>query len=96
MALGMMYCGIYEADDAEDIYVAYNFSSAATTLAMPEAPRGRQWHLAIDSGEEAHPFVKDGEAYTLNRVTVRSQAILVFVSREAEVKTKKAQEQESE
>jgi glycogen operon protein len=95
MALGMMYCGTYEADDAEDIYVAY-FSSAATTLAMPEAPRGRQWHLAIDSGEEAHPFAKDGEAYTLNRVTVRSQAILVFVSREAEVKTKKAQEQESE
>jgi glycogen operon protein len=87
MALGMMYCGDYEKDDdqdasqVQDIYVAYNFSSAATTLALPEAPGGRQWFPVIDTSCEAQPFVKDPEAYTQNRILVKSQAILVLVSK---------------
>jgi glycogen operon protein len=81
-ALGIMYCGAYESDDAEDIYVAYNFSSAATTIAMPEAPRGRSWFLAIDSGNEAKPFVESEEAFNLSRVMVRPDTVLVFVSKE--------------
>jgi glycogen operon protein len=80
-ALGIMYCGAYEAEDAEDIYVAYNFSSAATTIAMPEAPRERKWFLAIDSGNEAKPFVESEEPFDLSRVMVRPDTILVFVSK---------------
>jgi glycogen operon protein len=86
-ALGIMYCGAYEPDGA-DIYVAYNFSSAATTIAMPEPQKGRKWFLAIDSGDEAKPFAESKEAFTLSRVMIRSEAILVFVSREIEEKEK--------
>jgi hypothetical protein len=64
--------------------VAYNFSSAATTVALPEASRGRQWYPAIDSSNEAQPFVKDPDVCTGNRVMVKSQAILVLVSKKAE------------
>jgi glycogen operon protein len=84
MVLGMMYCGAYDAgesEDAEDIFVAYNFTSAATSLALPEAPRGRQWYPAIDSSNDAEPFVAEAEAYTANRIVVKSQAILVLVSK---------------
>jgi glycogen operon protein len=94
MALGMMYCGAYGADadaakgtHAEDIYVAYNFSSAMTMLAMPEPSKGRQWYLAIDSGNDAQPFTL--EQYPENRVIVKSQTVLVFVSK---IKEKKLHE----
>jgi glycogen operon protein len=85
MVLGMMYCGAYDADaaeaDVEDVFVAYNFTSAATSLALPEAPRERQWYPVIDSSNDAQPFVGDAEAYTKNRIIVKSQSILVLVSK---------------
>jgi hypothetical protein len=49
---------------------------------MPEAPRGRKWFLAIDSGDEAKPFAGSKEAFDISRVMIRPDTVLVFVSKD--------------
>jgi glycogen operon protein len=106
MSLGMMYCGAYaqnaEADrDAEDVYVAYNFSSGMTSMALPDPVRGRRWYLAIDSGNDAMPFLEEPVVCAQGSVVIRSQSIQVFVSRaipeqEPKTRTKKGRIVENE
>ena len=58
MALGMMYNGAYSTDERykEDVYVAYNFYSAASTLALPKLDKDKHWYLVMDTSDDEMPF----------------------------------------
>lgn len=56
MNLGMMYYGAYGADEEkEDIYVAYNFFSAVSSLALPKLTKKKKWYVVIDSADNENP-----------------------------------------
>lgn len=59
MNLGMMYCGAYANPKEEDVYVAYNFYSAVSSLALPKLDKNKKWHLVIDSSNEKNPVAKE-------------------------------------
>lgn len=61
MSVGLMYSGAYdvEREDAEDVYVAYNFYSDATSLALPKLDKKRKWYLVIDSADEDEGWDQD-------------------------------------
>jgi glycogen operon protein len=91
MSLGMMYCGAYAAnpeaaEEAEDVYVAYNFSSAMTSLALPEASGKRRWYMVIDSSNDQTPFLEEPVLCTNGSIVIKSQTIQVFVSKKEKVK----------
>lgn len=81
LCMGMLYCGAYAKKDDADLYVAYNFSAAVSTLALPKLKKNREWVLCIDSGEEKEPFPEKKCADTDN-ITLRPQTICVLESRE--------------
>ena len=53
MAIGVMYCGAYSADETrtEDVYIAYNFFSGTSQLALPKLSGGRKWYLQVDTAD---------------------------------------------
>ena len=53
MNLGMMYSGEYSSSECKDsVYVAYNFYSAVSTLALPKLKNKKKWYLVMDSSLE--------------------------------------------
>ena len=48
-----MYCGAYSADETrtEDVYIAYNFFSGTSQLALPKLSGGRKWYLQVDTAD---------------------------------------------
>lgn len=54
--LSMMYCGEYgrKADGTrdEDFLVIYNMHWEPHQFALPKLPKGRRWHLAVDTGRK--------------------------------------------
>lgn len=84
MSLGMMYCGAYSKDKEqnEDIYVAYNFYSAVTALALPKLPKKKKWYLFIDSAEEETPVLTEGVLCKNQQIlSMKPQSICVLVGK---------------
>ncbi len=81
-SLGVMYCGAYakESMQENDIYVAYNFLSAVTTLALPKI-QGKQWYLAIDSANEEHPICESVLCEDQKILIIKPQSICVLVGK---------------
>lgn len=50
MSVGMLYNGAYaQTDETEDVYVAYNFYSEETGLAIPQINKKRKWYLVMNT-----------------------------------------------
>lgn len=60
MSVGMLYCGAYSpSEDDTDVYVAYNFYSYPTKLALPKLKDNKKWYLVMDSSDENGDWEKD-------------------------------------
>jgi glycogen operon protein len=82
MNLGIMYCGAYAGEDEADVYVAYNFYSAVSTLALPKLGNKKQWYLVIDTAREKEPFVGTEEAAESQQtVFLHPQSICVLIGK---------------
>ena len=84
LALGMLYCGAYASDrqHQEDVYVAYNFSSTETTLALPKVNKHRQWYLTIDSSDEKMPYFAEPKLWEEGSIVLPPQTIRVLAGKE--------------
>ena len=80
MNLGLMYCGAY-AKEEEDVYVAYNFYSAVSTLALPKLDKKKKWYLVIDSANDSEPVGAPVLAKNQQTVAVQPQSICVLVGK---------------
>lgn len=83
MNLGMLYCGAYSTgENRDDIYVAYNFFSAVTELALPKLSKRKKWYLAIDSADEQTP-VKPDPILNENQqlLSMKPQSICVLIGK---------------
>ncbi len=83
MNLGMLYCGAYAAgENRDDIYVAYNFFSAVSELALPKLNRKKKWYLVIDSGNEELP-VREEPLLSENQqlLSMKPQSICVLIGK---------------
>lgn len=92
LALGMLYCGAYSQDEAhqEDVYVAYNFSSSATVLALPKVGKHRQWYLTIDSSDEKMPYLTEPKLWEDGSILLPPLTIRVLTGKEMPHHNKKA------
>ena len=84
---GVLYCGGYaECEDGkkdETLYILYNFYWKEQYFALPDAPEGKKWVLAVDT-EEQDSFFSEGKALSETetekreiRVSPRSIRILI-------------------
>lgn len=84
MSIGLLYNGQYasENENADDIYVAYNFYTRKVSLALPRLRRNWKWYLAVDSSDESNSWLK-GETISSQQkyVTVEPQSIKVLVGK---------------
>ena len=83
MALGMMYNGAYSTDEryTEDVYVAYNFYSAASTLALPKLEKDKHWYLVLDTSDDKMPFLEKPVLQEQGIIVLRAQSICVLVGK---------------
>lgn len=95
LSVGMLYCGAYSPDEAhqEDVYVAYNFSSSETPLALPKAGKHRCWYLIIDSADEKMPYFEEPLRWDEDSINVAPQSIRVLMGREMPHKKKQVTRQ---
>ena len=90
LCVGMMYCGDYSPDSrkTEDVYIAYNFLSERTALALPKLQMGKSWYLVVDSSDDRMPFLEEPERVEKQTVEVQPQSICILVGRPVEKKPK--------
>ncbi|SER56426.1 alpha-amylase family glycosyl hydrolase [Lachnobacterium bovis] len=83
MALGEMYYGEYDSNNTkESIYVAYNFFSGVSTLALPSLPENKQWHLLMDTSLEKKPFLKEAvKLKNQQKLTINAQSIKILIGK---------------
>lgn len=82
MNLGLMYCGAYAKEKEEDVYVAYNFYSAVSSLALPKLDKKKKWYLVIDSAKEDNPVQKEPLlAENQQSISMLPQSICVLVGK---------------
>ena len=91
LCAGVMYCGAYSPDPVktEDVYVAYNFKSAVSSLALPKLARGKGWYLVADSSDDTMPFLQEPLLCENQRsVSLNPQSICILVGRSLPQKQK--------
>ncbi len=84
MSLGILYCGAYSKDKAhsEDIYTAFNFYSAVSTVALPKLSRKKKWYLLIDSANEEEPILDQGQLCSDQQfLLMKPQSICVLIGK---------------
>ncbi len=83
MNLGMMYYGAYGTDEAkEDIYVAYNFFSAVSSLALPKLEKKKKWYVAIDSAANENPVLGAPQlAQNQQTLSMKPQSVCVLIGK---------------
>lgn len=91
LCVGVMYCGAYSPDQekTDDIYVAYNFQSAVSSLALPKLPKDRGWYLAADTSDDAMPCQQEPRLCENQRnILLNPQSICILVGQELPQKNK--------
>ena len=83
MAMGELYYGEYDVDGKkESIYVAYNFFSGVSSLALPTLPGDKQWHLVMDTSSEKTPFLKEQvKLKNQQKIMINAQSIKILIGR---------------
>ena len=65
----------------EDVYVAYNFYSAASTLALPKLEKDKHWYLVLDTSDDKTPFLEKPVLQEQGNIVLRAQSICVLVGK---------------
>jgi glycogen operon protein len=82
MNLGIMYCGAYAGPEEPDVYIAYNFYSALSTLALPKLDSGKKWYPVIDSARDTDPFIgEETPAANQQEISLHPQSICVLIGK---------------
>lgn len=82
MSLGMLYCGAYGEKGENDIYVAYNFFSGISTLALPQLGKKKKWYVVVNSAEHVTPFYDEPVAYKNQQaLTLSPQSIYILIGK---------------
>lgn len=81
MNLGIMYEGEYSQDDCKDsIYIAYNFYSSSSALALPTLGKKKKWYLHMDSSQKER-FLEKDLLVESNTILVAPQSICILIGR---------------
>lgn len=81
MNLGMMYSGDYSSSECKDsVYVAYNFYSAVSTLALPKLKNKKKWYLVMDSSLEER-FLEEEKLVDKNVLELKPQSICILIGK---------------
>ena len=51
-AVGILYLGAYHNQEADNVYVAYNYHYEEVTLALPKVSQNRTWSLVMNTATE--------------------------------------------
>lgn len=89
--LGIMYCGEYglRQDGTPDDYffVTYNMHWEPHEFALPNLPKGKQWHMAFNTDDKAaggcYPPGSEPEIASQKQFMVPPRTIVVFIGKEA-------------
>lgn len=82
MSLGMLYCGAYDEKEADDIYIAYNFFSGISTLALPQLGKKKKWYAVANSAEHGTPFYEEPVEYKNQQaLTLSPQSIYILIGK---------------
>lgn len=73
-SVGEAYCGAY-GDEAEDLYIGWNFSQSGMSLALPKVPVGKKWCIEFGDG------IVNGEN---DRLHTNECSVVLLVTAEAE------------
>lgn len=79
--IGMMYCGKYAKQFAKEdsfFYVAYNMHWVPHSFALPKLPKGKKWHLILDTEQETG-FVPEKVLDDQQEALVKERSIQIFV-----------------
>lgn len=87
--LGIMYCGKYaaKADGSQDdsFFVAYNMHWEPHEFSLPNLPKGKKWHVAINTDEGSRNGIyEEGREMVLEKqkhFMVPSRTIVVFIGK---------------
>lgn len=90
LCLGMLYCGKYSPDPekTEDVYVAYNFLSAVSPLALPKLSADRRWFLVVDSSDDKNPFLVEPLICEQRKFNINPQSICILIGKEVALEGK--------
>lgn len=84
---GAMYCGCYaksrNGEEDNFFYVAYNMHWISHTFALPQLPKGMEWHLLADTGSDGGIRISE-EAEKEPHVEVASRTIRIYISKQEE------------
>ncbi len=78
-ALGILYCGKY-ANEAEDVYLGFNFSDFHRNLALPKQNRKRKWYLLMDTGMK-NAFLTEPEELLEPGYTLEAQSVCIIIGK---------------
>ena len=90
--LGVLYCGDYgvRPDGTTDdfFYVAYNFHWEPHEFALPHLPKGRKWHVAINTDAASrngiYPAGEEALLKEQKKFMVPPRSIVVFIGKKEE------------
>ena len=85
---GAMYCGFYAKNrqGEEDcfFYVAYNMHWMAHSFALPQLPKGMEWHLLADTGKGGKIEMAENPEEEQQHVDVSPRTIRIYCSKQIE------------
>lgn len=83
MNIGMMYSGAYAPKGAssQDVYVAFNFYSEGTRLALPKLSKKRKWHLVMNTALDDSWLKEPEKCANQQYITVETQSICILVGK---------------
>ena len=85
---GAMYCGFYAKNrqGEEDcfFYVAYNMHWMAHSFALPQLPKGMEWHLLADTGKGGKIEMAQNPEEEQQHVDVAPRTIRIYCSKQIE------------
>lgn len=82
--IGLMYCGEYGIGEGEKeyVYIAYNFFSAHSLLALPRIGKEKRWYLVANSSNEMEPFLEEPVLCVNQKyMEMNPQAICILVGK---------------
>lgn len=80
MSVGIFYYGEYSSDEKkESVYLAYNFYSGDSVLALPKINK-KKWYLVMDTSRE-EPFLSKEQKILGNTITLNPLSICILVGK---------------
>lgn len=95
--LGVLYCGLYaEKEDGKPddfIFAAFNAYWESHLFALPNLPKGYEWHAVLDTaaepGREFMKITRENALESQRMILVGARSVLVFVGRKEKRRRKR-------